>query len=54
MFYSIQHLTKFHYASPVSESVMEAGMHPRSQGNQPRQEHDLSRHQGWQDFSHKD
>ncbi len=34
MFYSIQHLTKFHYASPVSESVMEARMHPRSEGNQ--------------------
>jgi transglutaminase-like putative cysteine protease len=34
MFYSIKHLTKFHYASPVSESVMEARMHPRSEGNQ--------------------
>ena len=34
MFYSIQHLTKFHYAAPVSESVMEARMHPRSEGNQ--------------------
>ena len=34
MFYSIQHLTKFHYTSPVSESVMEARMHPRSEGNQ--------------------
>ncbi len=34
MFYSIQHLTKFHYASAVSESVMEARMHPRSEGNQ--------------------
>ena len=31
MFYSIQHLTKFHYTSPVSESVMEARMHPRSE-----------------------
>ena len=31
MFYSIKHLTKFHYASPVSESVMEARMHPRSE-----------------------
>ena len=34
MFYSIKHLTKFHYASPVSESVMEVRMHPRSEGNQ--------------------
>ncbi len=34
MFYSIKHLTKFHYTSPVSESVMEARMHPRSEGNQ--------------------
>jgi len=34
MFYSIKHLTKFHYAMPVSESVMEARMHPRSEGNQ--------------------
>jgi transglutaminase-like putative cysteine protease len=34
MFYSIKHLTKFHYASPVGESVMEARMHPRSEGNQ--------------------
>jgi transglutaminase-like putative cysteine protease len=34
MFYSIKHLTKFHYATPVSESVMEARMHPRSEGNQ--------------------
>jgi transglutaminase-like putative cysteine protease len=34
MFYSIKHLTKFHYAVPVSESVMEARMHPRSEGNQ--------------------
>src|SRR4029077_16437914 len=34
MFYSIQHLTKFHYTSPVSESVMEARMHPRSENNQ--------------------
>ena len=34
MFYSIRHLTKFRYASPVSESVMEARMHPRSEGGQ--------------------
>jgi transglutaminase-like putative cysteine protease len=34
MFYSIKHLTKFHYATPVSESVMEARVHPRSEANQ--------------------
>lgn len=34
MFYSIRHLTKFRYASTVSESVMETRMHPRSEGNQ--------------------
>ena len=34
MFYSIRHLTKFHYATPVSESVMETRMHPRSEAGQ--------------------
>jgi transglutaminase-like putative cysteine protease len=34
MFYSIRHLTKFRYRTPVSESVMETRMHPRSEGNQ--------------------
>jgi len=34
MFYSIRHLTKFRYSSPVSESVMEARMCPRSEGPQ--------------------
>ncbi len=34
MFYSIRHLTKFRYGTPVSESVMETRMHPRSEGNQ--------------------
>jgi transglutaminase-like putative cysteine protease len=30
MFYSIRHLTKFAYKTPVSESIMETMMHPRS------------------------
>ena len=30
MYYSIRHLTKFAYKSPVSESIMETRMHPRS------------------------
>jgi len=34
MFYSIRHLTKFRYSAPVSESVMELRMHPRSEGPQ--------------------
>lgn len=34
MFYSIRHLTKFRYATPVSESVMETRMHPRNDPNQ--------------------
>ena len=34
MFYSIRHLTKFRYSAPVSESIMELRMHPRSEGLQ--------------------
>ena len=34
MYYSIRHLTKFQYGKPVSESVMETRMHPRSDSNQ--------------------
>src|ERR1700757_4784118 len=34
MFYSIRHLTKFRYETPVSESVMETRMHPRNDPNQ--------------------
>jgi transglutaminase-like putative cysteine protease len=34
MYYSIRHLTKFLYTSPVSESMMETRMHPRSDQNQ--------------------
>ncbi len=33
-FYSVRHLTKFVYSKPVSESVMETRMHPRSDSNQ--------------------
>jgi transglutaminase-like putative cysteine protease len=33
-FYSIRHLTRFRYSHPVSESIMEARMHPRSDSNQ--------------------
>jgi transglutaminase-like putative cysteine protease len=34
MFYSIRHVTKFLYDSPISESVMEARVQPRSDGSQ--------------------
>ena len=34
MFYQIRHLTKFRYNSPVSQSVMELRIHPRSDGTQ--------------------
>lgn len=33
-FYSIRHLTRFRYAQPISESIMETRMHPRSDTNQ--------------------
>lgn len=34
MFYTIRHLTRFRYDSPVSESLMEVRMHPRTEGIQ--------------------
>jgi transglutaminase-like putative cysteine protease len=34
MFYSIRHLTRFRYDSPVSESLMELRMHPRTESSQ--------------------
>lgn len=34
IYYSIRHLTKFAYKTPVSESIMETRMHPRSDANQ--------------------
>jgi transglutaminase-like putative cysteine protease len=34
MFYSIRHVTRFQYTSPVRESVMELRMQPRSEGPQ--------------------
>ena len=33
-FYSIRHLTRFRYSKPISESIMETRMHPRSDANQ--------------------
>ena len=34
MFYSIRHITKFRYSAPVSESIMEVRMQPRTEGAQ--------------------
>lgn len=34
IYYAIRHLTRFRYSAPVSESVMEARMQPRSEGGQ--------------------
>jgi transglutaminase-like putative cysteine protease len=33
-FYSIRHLTRFRYSRPVSESIMETRMHPRTDSSQ--------------------
>ena len=33
-FYSIRHLTRFRYSNPISESIMETRMHPRSDSSQ--------------------
>ena len=33
-FYSIRHLTRFRYSNPVSESIMETRMHPRTDASQ--------------------
>ncbi|HEY3742041.1 MAG TPA: transglutaminase family protein, partial [Bryobacteraceae bacterium] len=34
MFFTIRHITRFRYATPVSESLMEVRKHPRSEGIQ--------------------
>lgn len=34
MFYSIRHVTRFRYSAPISESVMELRMQPRTEGGQ--------------------
>jgi transglutaminase-like putative cysteine protease len=33
-FYSIHHMTTFRYSDPISESIMEARLQPRTEGNQ--------------------
>jgi transglutaminase-like putative cysteine protease len=34
MYYTIRHITRFRYGSPISESVMEVRMQPRTEGGQ--------------------
>ncbi len=33
-FYSVRHMTRFEYAKPVGESLMEVRIHPRTDTNQ--------------------
>ena len=41
-YYTIRHLTRFRYSAPISESVMEVRMHPRSEGPQRCLQFELS------------
>ena len=34
MYYRIRHLTRFRYSEPVTESIMEVRMHPRTEAQQ--------------------
>src|SRR5947209_1755129 len=34
MYYTIRHTTRFRYSAPISESIMELRVQPRSEGNQ--------------------
>src|SRR5216684_3913908 len=34
MYYTIRHITRFRYSAPISESIMEVRIQPRSEGNQ--------------------
>lgn len=36
MYYAVQHKTQFHYTAPISESVTEVHLQPRSEGRQRR------------------
>jgi transglutaminase-like putative cysteine protease len=54
MYYSIRHLTKFLYKTPVSESIMETRMHPRSDVRQRCLTFHLSVSPRCRVFSHRD
>ena len=34
VYYSVEHTTTFHYSDPITESIMELRMQPRTEGNQ--------------------
>jgi len=34
MYYTIRHITRFRYSAPISQSIMEVRIQPRSEGNQ--------------------
>jgi transglutaminase-like putative cysteine protease len=53
-FFSIRHLTRFRYSGPVSESIMEARMHPRSDSNQHCLQFSLSVSPRCRVFSYRD
>jgi len=54
MFYSIRHDTRFRYSKPITESVIEARMQPRSEGAQRCLSFDLSISPRARVFSYRD
>ena len=54
MYYTVRHLTKFVYSKPVSESIMETRMHPRSDEYQRCLSFQLSVSPRCRVFSYKD
>ena len=54
MFYSVRHITRFRYSSPVRESVMELRMQPRSEGNQALRNFQISTNPRAQLFAYTD
>ncbi len=54
MNYTVHHVTRFHYSAPISESVMEVYMHPRTEGNQRCLTFKLSVNPRAQIFSHRE
>jgi transglutaminase-like putative cysteine protease len=54
MFYSIRHVTRFRYSSPVRESVMELRMQPRSEGPQTLRSFQISTNPRTQLYAYTD
>jgi transglutaminase-like putative cysteine protease len=53
-YYSIRHLTRFRYSQPISESIMETRMHPRSDSSQHCLTYSLSVSPRCRVFSYQD